>query len=69
MLNSALLLLSITAAPSAGAALFSDTAQVLTSSAFNDVDVQVRLLRVTAAVRLMVAVLETPLRVAVRVAL
>jgi len=67
--RSALLLLMPTPVPPEGAALLRVTVQVVAAALFNEVGAQERPLNVTAAVRLMVAVLETPLRVAVRVAL
>ena len=67
--RSELLLLMPTPVPPEGAALLKVTVQVVAPPLFNDVGAQERLLNVTGAVRLMVAVLETPLRVAVRVAL
>src|SRR5262245_53149196 len=67
--SSGLLLLMPTPVPPEGAALLRVTVQVVAAALFNDAGAQERLLNVTGAVRLMVAVLETPLRVAVRVAL
>ena len=64
----ALLSESVTAVPPMGAALERVMVQVLVPLEFRLVGEQAREERVTGATRLMVAVLETPLRVAVTVA-
>ena len=68
-MSSALLSVNETAVPPAGAFLDSVTVQVLTAEDPRVVGLQLSVERATGETRLIVAVCETPLRVAVTVAL